>query len=253
MNMIQSTLIIINYYRYFLVKNIYFLFLGMQYYPWELPRLILQIKDYFKWDKVSLLCHSMGSIAGMRFASVFPDDVDFYIAVDSLILDDYDLKQIVENLPSLLRKIQKTQELKGEPPVYTMEEIIKIWHRGTSKSVSMESVPHLIKRGTKESTIVPNKYYFSRDPRLKCSLFSVENKKFIETLIRRLKCPTLYIKGIDSPYGVDEFSVEMREVVASNNPEFESHFLPGTHHLHLNNPELVLPHILKFLEKYKFI
>ncbi|CAF4772951.1 unnamed protein product [Pieris macdunnoughi] len=69
---------------------------GFQYSPWDLPRLILTIKDYFKWDKISILGHSMGSIAGMRFACVFPDDVDFFIAVDSLFYDDYDLNQIVE-------------------------------------------------------------------------------------------------------------------------------------------------------------
>lgn len=226
---------------------------GMQYYPWDLPRLILYLKDYFKWEKVSLLSHSMGSIAGMRFASVFPDDVDFYIAVDSLIYDDYDLNQVVENFPKILRKIQVIQSLPGEPPSYTPEEIIKIWHLGTSKSVSMESVPHLMKRGTKASSRDPNKYYFSRDPRLKYTLFSVEDKKFVEALIKRLKCPTLYLKGIDSPYACDEHSVEMRDIVAKNNPDFECHFLNGTHHVHLNNVELVAPLILNFLQKHKFL
>ncbi|XP_047528331.1 probable serine hydrolase isoform X1 [Vanessa atalanta] len=226
---------------------------GMQYYTWDLARFILYLKEYFKWDKASLLSHSMGSIAGMRFASVFPDEVDFFIAVDSLIYDDYDLNQIVENYPKILRKIEKTQSLKGEPPSYAMEEMIKIWHLGTRKSVSMESVPHLIKRGAKASKINPNKYYFSRDPRLKHTLFCVEDKKFVEALVKRLKCPTLYLKAIDSPYASDEHSVEMREVLAQNNSDFECHFLPGTHHVHLNNSEIVLPIILKFLEKYNFV
>lgn len=226
---------------------------GMQYYPWDLPRLILQIKDYFKWNKVSLLCHSMGSIAAMRFACVFPDDVDFYIAIDSLIIDDHDLKQYVDNLPNILRKIQKVHQFKGEPPVYTMEEMIKVWHLGTSKSVAMESVPHLITRGGKESSTEPNKYYFTRDPRLKNTIFSIEDKKFVETLIRRLKCPTLYIKAIDSPYAADEYSVEMRDIIAKNNSNFECHFLPGTHHIHLNNADLILPYILQFMKNHKFL
>lgn len=226
---------------------------GLHYYPWELPRLILYLKNYFKWDKVSLLCHSMGSIAGQRFASVFPDDIDFYVAVDSLIYDDFDLNLIVDRYPTILKKIEITQtRLDEEPPSYTLEEIAKKWHLGTSKSVALESTRYLMKRGLKQSSTDPNKYYFSRDSRLKLSLFQPEKKKFVEALVRRLKCPTLYLKAIDSPYASDEFSVEMREIIEKNNENYEIHFVPGTHHVHLNNPERIAPLIIQFLQKHNF-
>ncbi|XP_038215849.1 probable serine hydrolase [Zerene cesonia] len=227
---------------------------GMQYYPWDFARLILSIRDHFQWDKVSLLCHSMGSIAGMRYACVFPDDVDFYIAIDNIIADDYDLDQVVEMFPKLFRKIQITQaRIDTEPPSYSIEEFVKKWHYGTKKSVSMESVHHLAKRGMKASSSDPNKYYFNRDARLKHTLFMPENKMFVETLVKRLKCPTAYFKAIDSPYASDQFSVDLRETLEKNNQNFESHFVPGTHHVHLNNPEVLAPIITKFLQKYKFI
>lgn len=130
----------------------------MMYYPWEFARLILSIKEYYKWDKISLLCHSMGSIAGMRFTTLFPDEVSFYIAIDSLIADDYDLNLVVEKYPRNLRKIQTTiSRLDKEPPSYSIEEITKIWHMGTFKSVAMDSVKHLLKRGSKQSSCNPNK------------------------------------------------------------------------------------------------
>ncbi|OWR45783.1 hypothetical protein KGM_205079 [Danaus plexippus plexippus] len=223
---------------------------GMHYYTWDLPRLILYLKNYFKWNKLSLLCHSMGSIAGMRYASIFPEEIAFYIAIDSLIYDDYDTDKVVNNYATILKKIQGISKWKDEPPSYTMEEIIKIWHLGTTKSIAMESVPHLLKRGSKPSSKDPNKYYFSRDPRLKQILFTVEDKKLVETLAKKLTCPTLYIKGTNSPFGNDEFAVEMRELIAKNNNNFESHFLPGTHHLHLNTPELLAPLILNFMDKF---
>ncbi|CAG9783694.1 unnamed protein product [Diatraea saccharalis] len=224
---------------------------GMHYYPWELPRLILYLKDYFQWDKVSMLSHSMGSIASLRFGSVFPDDVDFYIAIDSLIYDDFDLNQVVERYPSILKKLRLAQtRLDVEPPSYTKDEIAKKWHLGTNKSVSLESTQYLMKRGLKQSSKDPNKYYFSRDSRLKYSMFKPENKQFVEALVRRLKCPTLYVKAIDSPYASDEFSVQMREIIEQNNENYEIHFVPGTHHVHLNNPELIAPLILNFLRKY---
>ncbi|KAL4703016.1 hypothetical protein ACJJTC_010002 [Scirpophaga incertulas] len=223
---------------------------GMQYYPWELPRLVLFLKNYFNWDKVSLLGHSMGSIAASRFASVFPDDVDFYIAIDSLIYDDYDLDQIVDEYPNILKKIELTQSrLKQEPPSYSLEDVAKIWHNGTKKSVDLESTKYLMKRGIRPSSKDTDKYYFARDSRLKHTLFQPESKKFVEALVRRLKCPTLYIKAVDSPFANDEFSVEMREIIEQNNENYEIHFVPGTHHVHLNNAEQIAPLILQFLQK----
>lgn len=195
----------------------------------------------------------MGSIASFRFACLFTEEVDFYIAIDSLIYDDFDLDFVVDKYPEILRKCQISQSrLQQEPPSYTWDEMLKVWHLGTRKSVALENVHHLMKRGAKQSQQDPNKYYFSRDPRLKYILFNPEDKKFVEAIALRLKCPTLYIKAIDSPYASDGFSVVMRELVEKNCSNFESHFIPGTHHVHLNNPEVVLPHIMNFLQKHKF-
>ncbi|XP_063620297.1 probable serine hydrolase [Cydia splendana] len=224
---------------------------GVHYYPWELPRLIYVLKNHFKWDKVSLLAHSMGSIASMRFASLFPNDVDFYVAIDSLIADDYDLDAVIERYPIIIKKVEADQQRLGmEPPSYTPEEIKNIWHMGTKKSVALESVQYLMTRGLKPSSADPNKFYFSRDARLKHILFTPEDKKFVEGVAKRLICPTLYVKAIDSPYATDAFSVEMRELLEKNNKNFECHFVPGTHHVHLNNPEIIAPLIQQFLQKH---
>lgn len=214
----------------------------------------MYLKEYFKWDKVSILAHSMGSIAGFRFSCVCPDDTDFYIAVDHLIHDDYNLDFVVEKFSIYFKKnFIAMSRLNEEPPSYTMDEMIKIWHSSTKKSVDLEAVPYLLNRGSKQSSKDPRKFYFSRDPRLKYVLFNPEDKKFVETLALRLKCPTLYLKAIDSPYASDEFCVGMRELIEKNHPKFEPHFVPGTHHVHLNNPEVVLPPIINFLRKYNFL
>lgn len=245
---ITSALNVCNTHAYYLVLSI---FPGMQYYSWELPRLIIYLKEYFKWDKVSLLCHSMGSIAGMRYACIFPNDVDFYIGIDSIIYDEYDLNLVVDKYPKLLEKgLIAQSRLDEEPPSYTLDELTKIWHHGTTKSVALNSVKYLLQRGVKPSKHDSNKYYFSRDSRLKYTLFNPEDKKFVEAIIKRLKTPTLYIKSIDSPFAFDAFSVEMREVIEKNNDKFECHFVPGTHHVHLNNPERIAPLIEFFLKKY---
>lgn len=193
----------------------------------------------------------MGSIASQRFASTFPDDVDFFVAVDILIYDDYDLNFVIDKYPKIFQKTYEAQSrLDEEPPSYTMEEIKQKWYLGTKKSVALESVPYLAKRGILPSKSDQSKFYYSRDSRLKYILFHPEDKKFTEALIRRLKCPTLFIKAVDSPYATDPFSMEMCEIIEKSNPQFESHYVPGTHHVHLNNPEIVAPLILNFFKQY---
>lgn len=231
-----------------------FLFPGLHYYPWEYPQLILYLKEFFKWDKVSILAHSMGSIAGFRYSCVYPDDTDFYIAMDHLIFDDFNFDSVADTYSINFKKNYIIMNrFNEEPPSYTRDEMLKIWHLGTNKSVDLESVPYLLHRGSKESSKDSRKLYFSRDPRLKHVLFTPEDKKFVETLALRLKCPTLYLKATDSPYASDYFSVGMRELIEQNHPKFEAHFVPGSHHVHLNNPKVVLPPIIGFLRKYNFL
>lgn len=225
----------------------------MTYNEWDWPRMILYIKDHFKWDKVSLLSHSMGAIAAMRFACVFPDDVDFFVAIDSFILENPDSDKLVNKIyPKLLEKdfVSKAWSEK-ERPTYTLGEITKTWHLATRKSIALESVQHLLKRGAKQSETDPNKYYYTRDSRLKYVILISEDKMFVEALVRRLKCPMLFLKATDSPFSASKFSIAMREIIQEQNDKYEFHFVPGKHHVHLNNPERVAPLITKFIEKNK--
>lgn len=224
---------------------------GMVYYPWDWIRVIQLIKDHYKWDKVSLLAHSMGSIASMRYACVYPESVDFYIGIDNIIMDKIKPDYLVKHLPQRLEKAEIEQKrLDTEPPSYTYEQAIQLLHEGTGKSISMESAPYLIKRGTKPSKKDSNKFYFCRDSRLKYILFVPEDKEFVKTFARRMMTPTLFMKTKDPRFGGDEFSTEIRNLIMENNSNFEFHYIDGTHHTHLNNPEIVAPLVNDFLKRY---
>ncbi|CAB3236407.1 unnamed protein product [Arctia plantaginis] len=225
----------------------------MMYCDWEWIKVILYIKQYFKWDKVSLLSHSMGSLAARRYSGLFPDDVDLYIGIDILVYGYLyeNLDKVMDMYPTLIQKAAISQtRLKNEPPLYTLNEITKIKYFGSNKSVALKRIPYLLERGIKQSEHNPTKYYFTRDPRTKYILFANERNEFIENLIKRLKCPTLFIKATDSPYENDKSSAELQNKLQKNNEKYESHTVLGTHHVHLNDPEKVAPLILNFLNKY---
>ncbi|XP_075982951.1 putative serine hydrolase [Anticarsia gemmatalis] len=223
---------------------------GMMYNQWDMVKLILHLKDYFKWDKVSIMSHSMGALAGLRYACLFPDDVDYYISLDGLLSENCDFAEIKKMFPEWMKKGLFTQDLiDKQPPVYTLEEMTTIWHHGTKQSVALESAHYLLKRGAKQSEQDPTKYAFSRDFRLKYVLLTPELKEFAEDIMSRIKCPMLYVKALDSPYSVDEFAVELRDKILKKHEQSELHFVSGKHHVHLNNPERMAPLILEFLKK----
>ncbi|GBP10885.1 Probable serine hydrolase [Eumeta japonica] len=166
----------------------------------------------------------------------FPDNkIEFYV------------QQARENIV----KLETTQALLDkEPPSYPYDEAVKRWHLGTKKSVSLESAPYLVNRGTKQSKNQPKQFYFSRDSRLKVLLFAPENNDFSRAVVQRIKSPMLYIKATDSKYATDDFNIEIRQVLTKIHDKYEMHSVPGTHHVHLNTPDIVAPIITQFLEKY---
>lgn len=223
----------------------------MNYHPWDLPNTIQLIKDYYKWDKISFLAHSMGSIAAMRYTVLFPESVDYYIAFENLSTEKFSIERLLNYLPDRLLKGQIEQSrLDTEPPSYPYDEVIQIMHKGTGKSVSLETAKYLVARGTKPSKKDNTKFYFCRDSRLKHILFVPEDKDFVRAFAKKMVTPTLYVKATDSKYSSDEFSLEIRNLLQQSNEKFEILYVPGTHHVHLNNPESVAPRISDFLKKY---
>ncbi|CAG4909643.1 unnamed protein product [Colias eurytheme] len=227
---------------------------GLQYYPWETVRLILAIKTYYQWDKVTVLSHSMGSIAAIRYSCIFPDDLDYLIAIDCLFPEEYQIKQFVENYPKIISKLQSILEKPySDPPLYSYNDIIHKWHVGSNKSISVESIKVLAKRGIQKSLNDPEKYHFSKDGRISYAYYDFEDKFFLEALTMRSKCPILFLKAIHSPFSMSNTFARLQKTIEESNPNFEKYLIPGTHHVHLDNPDVVIPHIEFFLRKYKLI
>lgn len=226
-------------------------FSGMHYHVWDWPRTIEIIRNYYEWDKVSLMAHSMGSIASIRYSVMFPEQVDICIAVENLITEKFEAKYLLESLPSRIKKLEIEQKrLDKEPPAYPYDEAVKILHKGSGNSIDIDKTHYLLKRGTKPSKSDPNKFYFCRDSRLKHVLFVPEDKEFLWYFSEKMTSPLLYIKASESPYAADEFSVGIRDMILKNNNKAEMHYLNGTHHVHLNNPESIAPLIISFLKKH---
>ncbi len=60
--------------------------------------------DWYKWDKVTVLGHSMGGMLASRFALMYPELVDKLVLVNPIGLEDYKLKVPYETIDTVFKK-----------------------------------------------------------------------------------------------------------------------------------------------------
>ncbi|XP_052866019.1 probable serine hydrolase [Anopheles cruzii] len=227
---------------------------GMMCHALDNTFVMFYLMREYGWKKISLLGHSMGSILCFIFAATFPGKVDFYVGIDALkphIPDPEKFPSRLEKrLPQALLADVRNRE-KTEPPSYPYGELIERLHLATNKSVSREAAPFLLYRNTRKSSLHPDRYYFTRDSRLKYSLGVGWEQAINLEFAKRVTMPYLFIKAKHSPfYEERKYFDEFIEVVKANNPQFELEFVDSTHHLHLTEPEKISPIISKFLVKH---
>lgn len=213
------------------------------------------VQEHYKWKQMSLMAHSMGSIMSYLYASLFPEKCDLLIGLDALKPHHHTSNEkILNRLRKLgddffLADLRNRRQL--EPPSYTFDEIIERWVKGTYSSITKETAPYLMKRAIQVSQSDPQKYFFTRDSRLKVFNFAMIPHEFNLELARQITAPHLFIKARHSPYyeKVQYFDDVMEILIQKEN--FDYLLVDGTHHVHLTEPEKVSARISEFILKYR--
>lgn len=229
---------------------------GIVYHAVDYVCVILRIMEVYEWDKVSIMAHSMSSFLSFIFASLYPNRLDMLISIDVVKTRYKKPAQHIEMLATYIEKyLVEDDRLANpfalEPPSYTYEELEKVLHIGSGKSVNLENCHHIIERNINRSTKYPEKYYFSRDGRLKYYFEFTTSPPFAAELARRIhNVPYCVIKGTQSDF-INEESDEVIEILRKNNPHFQLHEVDGTHHVHLNNAPEVAAIINPFILQHR--
>ncbi|XP_070504198.1 probable serine hydrolase [Chironomus tepperi] len=230
---------------------------GRQYKIFDYLFVVDFLFKYYKWDKLSILAHSMGARVGFTYASLYPKRVDLLISIDVLnpaVLGTKSIKRLLnEGFERSLKNDMMNQE-STEPPSYTFDEMIEKIHKGTMKSVTRETAHHLLERNIQPSKKYPGKFYFSRDRRIQ-STFQIYIP--LETqlgLAENLKMPFLYLKVTNSSYAKPQRDKNEAEAikVLEKHPHFKYCVIESdSHHVHLTEPEKIYVIINEFLGKHR--
>lgn len=226
---------------------------GMQYYLfWDGISLIRRIVKHFEWTNIILLGHSLGGALSFMYASCFPDDVSKFISIDIAGPPVRDLKQNASITGICIDKFLEYENLpESKMPCYEYDDMVKLVVQAYEGSVDRESAKILMRRGMAPAPKHLNKsgYHFARDLRLKIStqaLFSLEQ---VLAYAAQIKCKVLNIRAnpgrsIENPSAyplvIETMKQNAKLVIYKE--------VPGTHHVHLVDPERVAGVIKQFLE-----
>lgn len=210
--------------------------------------LIRRIKQFFGWRKIKFLGHSAGALVSFIYASLYPEETQFVIALDSLQYKPLDIFEHSKEYAKSIDKFLNLELKNSKIPSYREDEFVKRWMKGTNDSLNEIAVRIMMIRGAKKCD--DGTFFFSRDPRVKLNIPSrvVYTREHLEEMSRLIICPYLVLRN--STTLDDEFLPSVIEIMKKNSQEFSIVSMAGTHHLHLTNSSDVAGTIKPFLESY---
>lgn len=230
---------------------------GYYYHTTDVFFVLEEVRRVFNWPRLSLLAHSMGSLASFIYATTFPSNVDSVCALDTLkplALDSKTATTIfLTNWKKSFDVYHRSLDKSQKAPEYTYDELVERVHEGSYNSVDHAAAKHLIQRGAKRSSTDPNKFYFARDIRWKYFQNAYIDHNISMEMIKYIQTPYLFVRGDDNTFSESTKNIfEAVDAFRRYTPDFQMLKVNGTHHLHLNTPEPIADGVSEFLlNKYK--
>uniref|UniRef100_A0A1A7XAT3 Serine hydrolase-like n=1 Tax=Iconisemion striatum TaxID=60296 RepID=A0A1A7XAT3_9TELE len=211
---------------------------------------VRRVVDALKWNKFSIIGHSMGGNVAGVFSAVFPEMVDAVVMLDSSGFLPRDSKEI----PIISRQgfdgmIEFEKQLKEKTTrVYTYEKAVERLLAGND-GLTEQSAKILLERGLVQ---VQGGFVFSRDFRLNLKNVVRNTMEQCLDMQSQIQAPVLVLVAEG---GFEQRFLELEQkkffsiiLQAYRNRNHTVLSVPGDHHVHLNNPEVVAPLVSDFLQ-----
>lgn len=206
---------------------------------------VRRIVEDLQWTKFSILGHSMGGNIAGTFCALYPDMVDTLVLLDVygfIVTDPRDtFKMMRLGMDSMIQFEKRTEE---NGKVYTYEAAVERL-LAANPTLSEQSVHLLLKRGL---TQVEGGFIFSRDLRVNFRDTVRHSLEQCVELQSRIQASVLIILA-DNGYGASSDKMPSSKLLQGYQDKNNTvKKVPGDHHVHLNNPEVVAPFVSDFLQ-----
>ena len=180
---------------------------------------IRRVLDHLKWEKATILGHSMGGGLGLWYSAMFPEQIDRIISIDLLSFGALPLNQHVKTARTAIIESVKIQKKLENPltPSYSFDDGVArafmasnlitrafLTTSNETEQISEDSVRTLMKRGLVQVE-EGEEYTWSADLRLRIPTAFNMDHDMTEEFASKVSSPHLVIKATDSPkYMPDE-------------------------------------------------
>ncbi|XP_068583782.1 serine hydrolase-like protein [Cebidichthys violaceus] len=205
---------------------------------------VCRVAEALHWSHFSIIGHSMGgNVAGM-FSALYPEMVDSVVLLDSYGFLPVDQKEMRQGMDEMFQFEKQSEEKKRR--VYTYENAVERLS-AANPTLSERSVHILLERGLVQ---VEGGMAFTRDLRINVKNIVRINLEQSLELQSEIKAPILVVLAED---GFEKFVGHNKKsasaiVQAYRDRKHTLVTVPGDHHVHLNDPEVVAPLVSDFLQ-----
>ncbi|MCL4127313.1 UNVERIFIED_CONTAM: hypothetical protein GTU68_010264 [Idotea baltica] len=208
---------------------------------------IERVLKHLQWDKAILLGHSMGGGSCLLYAGARPEKVEKLIVIDILkplhVNPDAQPGRTAKSLVGLLDAETKD---KMAAPRYSYIEMVEKMVKSYGPSLNAESAKTLLKRGAHRHD--DGTYSFTHSPSIKVSNTLSMTLEQQEAFASKVSCEFLFIKAISSfNYFGKDVMRQFLDIYKNSSKNFRFEVVEGTHHVHMNSPEVVAAIINSFL------
>ncbi|CAB0028778.1 unnamed protein product [Trichogramma brassicae] len=205
----------------------------------------------FGWSKVKLLGHSMGGVMCFNYSRLFPEEVQFVVALDILAFLSMSQVQQTRLLAYGIDKLMEFEKkMTSKPPTYAENEIIDNWIKKSQfQSLDEPAVRSLMKRGCEKTE--EDKLFYTRDFRLSIPGFGpTYSRENCMEMAQSITSPYMVVRAADGPFTKDTYWTIIGDVLKKSSQDFQYVKVEGTHHFHMTNAKEVAAAINPFLDKH---
>ncbi|XP_014227837.1 probable serine hydrolase [Trichogramma pretiosum] len=205
----------------------------------------------FGWSKVKLLGHSMGGVMCFNYSRLFPEEVQFVVALDILAFLSMSQAQQTRLLAYGIDKLMEFEKkMTSKPPTYTENEIIVNWIKKSQfQSLDEPAVRSLMKRGCEKTE--EGQLFYTRDFRLSIPGFGpTYSRENCMEMAKSITSPYMVVRAADGPFTKDTYWTIIGDVLKKSSQDFQYVKVEGTHHFHMTNAKEVAAAINPFLDKH---
>ncbi|MDR6675652.1 alpha/beta hydrolase [Xanthomonas sp. 1678] len=199
---------------------------------------LLDAADALGWERFAVIGHSMGAAIASTLAAAVPQRVAKLVAIEML----GGLAETVEGTLERLRdSVDATRRANTAPLRVFPDLAAPVRARMQANQLSEPAARLLVERGVRP---VEGGYVWRSDRRLTLPTAVRLSEAQVQALLAGIECPTQVIYADPAqPY----FPEQLRRERAARLRHGRVHVLPGTHHLHMEQPAAVAALLRDFL------